>query len=86
MIRILHVVEPAKGGVPLFVRRLCEGMGEGFSFDIACRSDSELNRASPIGATVLLVRMSRQIHPVKDHLPPCGYARWLDPNGTTSCI
>ena len=66
--RVLHVIESARGGVPLFVRRLCEGLRESFTFEIACRPDSELYRAPPIGATLQPVQMCRQIHPVKDLL------------------
>jgi len=68
VIRILHVVEPANGGVPLFVRRLCEGMGEGFRFEIACPPRSEFCLAPPVGTGVHVVEMARQIHPLKDVL------------------
>ena len=66
MVRVLHVVESAKGGVPLFVRRVCEGLRQGFEFEIACPPLSELYLRPPTNAVVHPVGMARQFHPLRD--------------------
>ena len=66
MAHILHVTECTKGGVPLFIRRVPEGLNGNFSFDILCPPSSELSVRPPSGARIHTVDMARQPHPLRD--------------------
>ncbi len=75
MARILHVAECTKGGVPLFIRRVSEGLDGDFSFDIVCPPSSELSAQPPSGARIHTVDMARQPHPVRDLIAAFGVRR-----------
>lgn len=66
MVRVLHVVECAQGGVPLFVRRVSEGLREEFEFGIACPVSSELHARPPKGAAIHPLEIPHLISPVRD--------------------
>ena len=66
MAHILHVTECTKGGVPLFIRQVSEGLNGDFSFDILCPPSSELSVQPPSGARIHTVDMARQPHPLRD--------------------
>ncbi|MDK1046222.1 MAG: glycosyltransferase family 4 protein [Anaerolineales bacterium] len=75
MAHILHVTECAKGGVPLFIRRVSEGLNGEFSFDIVCPPSSELSVQPPRGARIHTVDMARQPHPLRDVIAAFGVRR-----------
>ncbi len=75
MARILHVTECTKGGVPLFIRRVSEGLSGDFSFDIVCPPSSELFVQPPGGARIHTVDMARQPHPLRDVIAALGVRR-----------
>ena len=75
MAHILHVTECAKGGVPLFIRRVSEGLSGDFSFDIVCPPSSELFVQPPGGARIHTVDMARQPHPLRDVIAALGVRR-----------
>lgn len=75
MAHILHVTECTKGGVPLFIRRVSEGLSGDFSFDIVCPPSSELFVQPPSGARIHTVDMARQPHPLRDVIAALGVRR-----------
>jgi glycosyltransferase involved in cell wall biosynthesis len=66
MIKVLHVAESVKGGVPHFVRRLCEGLGPDFVSGIVCPPESDLSLRPPKGCKVHPVRIAHGMHPLRD--------------------
>lgn len=66
MIRILHVAECKSGGVPLFVRRLTEGLKEEIAFGIACPPSSELCTMPPTKSVIFPVEMPHRVSPLGD--------------------
>ena len=75
MAHILHVTECAKGGVPLFIRQVSEGLNGEFSFDIVCPPSSELSVRPHSGVRVHTVAMARNPHPVRDPIAAFGVRR-----------
>ncbi len=66
MVRVLHVAESGKGGVPAFIRRLCEGLGDDVEFGIVCPPDSDLVSRPPDNTAVYPVEIPHQIRPFGD--------------------
>ena len=81
LVRVLHVAECANGGVPLFVRRLIEGLSDEFFFGVACPTSSELYATPPRGADMHPIRMPHRVSAVGDLVAALKLRRVVVTNG-----
>jgi glycosyltransferase involved in cell wall biosynthesis len=68
VVRVLQVAESGTGGVPAFIKRVCEGLAGEFSFGIVCPPGSRLASRQPDGATLYPVAMAHAINPISDFM------------------
>ena len=67
MVRVLQVAESGTGGVPAFIRRVCDGLAGEHPFGIACPSNSDLVSNQPTGTAVYPIEMAHAINPISDY-------------------